>query len=220
MNTPNTTAPSRIDFSSLNPKQIEDVVDIGLRHRTGMKPKDYLKHWLFIGRHFGFATHDDSWGEFEKEFAIIIKRLVMAERPASPQQVPVRSAETDNDGVLTDGRNIHLGNGWNFRVKECAGDYRVQLVDRNGSPLLEGWMSDPDVAAQEFVEAQPLATPSAGVEIAPEVLKQAQQLINELDNPLREAKIRNGLENLTATKFAREIVRLAASLRPKADSAA
>lgn len=89
MNPPDTprTNNGRIDFDALSPKQIEDVVDIGLRHRTGKKPTDYLKQWLFIGRHFGFATHDDSWGEFEKEFAIIIKRLVVAERGARPQPV-------------------------------------------------------------------------------------------------------------------------------------
>lgn len=71
---------TKIDFSLLSSHEIENIVDKGIRHRSGVKPYDYLKHWLFIARHFGFATHDDSWGEFEKEFAIIIKRLVSAER--------------------------------------------------------------------------------------------------------------------------------------------
>lgn len=71
---------TKIDFASLTGREIENIVDKGLRHKSGMQPYDYLKHWLFIGRHFGFATHDDSWGEFEKEFAIIIRRLVDAER--------------------------------------------------------------------------------------------------------------------------------------------
>lgn len=70
----------RINFTLLSTGEIENIVDKGLRHRSGVKPTDYLAHWLYIGRHFGFATHDDSWGEFEKEFAIIIKRLVSAER--------------------------------------------------------------------------------------------------------------------------------------------
>lgn len=71
---------TKIDFSLLSSHEIESIVDKGIRHRSGVKPYDYLKHWLYIARHFGFATHDDSWGEFEKEFAIIIKRLVSAER--------------------------------------------------------------------------------------------------------------------------------------------
>src|SRR5258706_963435 len=69
----------RIDFSKLTPNQIEVIVDIGLRHKNGVKHQDYLKHWLYIARHFAFATKDDSWGEFEKLFAIIISKLASAE---------------------------------------------------------------------------------------------------------------------------------------------
>lgn len=67
-------------FELLSTTEIENQVDIGLRHRRGAKPYDYLAHWLSVARHFAYATRDDSWGEFEKEFAIIIKRLVTAER--------------------------------------------------------------------------------------------------------------------------------------------
>lgn len=78
------------------------------------------------------------------------------------------------------------------------------------------WSAFVDKLAQTIatLEAQPPTAPSAGV-LDPEVLKDAQQLIAELDNPLREARVRNGLQSLTATRFAREIVRLAASHRPK-----
>jgi hypothetical protein len=76
----NVSLTEKIDFSLLSDGEIENIVDKGLRHRSGKKPYDYLEHWLYIGRHFAYATHDDSWGEFEKEFAIIIKRLVSAER--------------------------------------------------------------------------------------------------------------------------------------------
>lgn len=62
------------------PKEIEDLVDIGLRHRKGKEPYDYLEQWLKVGRCFAYATKDDSWGEFEKLFSIIIKRVVLAER--------------------------------------------------------------------------------------------------------------------------------------------
>src|SRR5512143_1714494 len=59
--------------------EIERLVDAGLRHRPNVDRFDFLKQWLRVGRMFGYATHDDSWGEFEKEFAIIITRVVRAE---------------------------------------------------------------------------------------------------------------------------------------------
>lgn len=77
----------RIDFTLLSTGEIENIVDKGLRHRNGLFPADYLKHWLWVARHFGYATHDDSWGEFEKEFSIIIRRLVVAERELEAMKV-------------------------------------------------------------------------------------------------------------------------------------
>lgn len=63
-----------------DPGLLEKACDAGLRHQTPRaQPTDYLKAWLKISRDFGYATRDDSWGEFEKEFAIIIRRLVVAE---------------------------------------------------------------------------------------------------------------------------------------------
>lgn len=59
--------------------KIERLVDRGFRHQSDQSPMQYLEHFLRVGRHFGYATHDDSWGEFEKEYAIIIRRLIMAE---------------------------------------------------------------------------------------------------------------------------------------------
>lgn len=61
-------------------KEIEDWVDRGLRHKAGVEPYDYLKHWCEVARYFTYATQDTTWGEFEKEFAIVIRRLVIAER--------------------------------------------------------------------------------------------------------------------------------------------
>lgn len=67
-------------LKSATPGEIEQWADIGLRHKTGIKPEDRLRRFITIARNFGYATRDDSWGEFEKEFCIIIKRLVVAER--------------------------------------------------------------------------------------------------------------------------------------------
>jgi len=58
---------------------IENLIDTGIRHKEA-KPEDYLRHWLEIGRCFGYATKDGSWGEFEKEFTIIVTRMLKAEK--------------------------------------------------------------------------------------------------------------------------------------------
>lgn len=67
-------------LQNATPREIEDWVDKGFRHKSGATLHDAFTHWLSVARHFGYATHDDSFGEFEKEFSIIIKRMVMAER--------------------------------------------------------------------------------------------------------------------------------------------
>lgn len=67
-------------LANATPGEIENWADIGLRHKSGVEPADRLHRFLNIARHFGYATRDESWGEFEKEFCIIIKRLVVAER--------------------------------------------------------------------------------------------------------------------------------------------
>lgn len=53
--------------------------NLGIRHKSGANPHDYLKAFLPIARHFAYATQDDSWGEFEKEFGHIVCRLIDAE---------------------------------------------------------------------------------------------------------------------------------------------
>lgn len=67
-------------LANATPGEIETWADIGLRHKTGVKPEERLRRFITIARNFGYATRDDSWGEFEKEFCIMVKRLVVAER--------------------------------------------------------------------------------------------------------------------------------------------
>lgn len=67
-------------LANATPGEINNWADIGLRHKSGVKPEDRLSRFINIARHFGYATRDDSWGEFEKMFCIIITRLVVAER--------------------------------------------------------------------------------------------------------------------------------------------
>lgn len=58
---------------------IHEYVDAGVRHKSGATPTDFLKSFLRVSRELGYATRDDSWNEFEKEFTIIVMRAVMAE---------------------------------------------------------------------------------------------------------------------------------------------
>ena len=91
---------------SLLPGDIEKAVDIGLRHRSpASMPNgynatfDYLKHWIRIGRAFAYATQDDSWGEFEKLFAIIVRRMIVAERRVSFMREKFRELASQLDAV-------------------------------------------------------------------------------------------------------------------------
>lgn len=60
--------------------QLENIVDRGVRHKNNVTDRDYLLSFLRISRPLAYATHDESWGEFEKEFAIIVGRMIKAER--------------------------------------------------------------------------------------------------------------------------------------------
>ena len=64
------------------PDDIEDFANADLRHKSGVKPEEYLKHWLKCLRPFGYATRDDSWGELEKLFSISYRNMVIARRKA------------------------------------------------------------------------------------------------------------------------------------------
>ena len=60
--------------------EIEDFVDAGLRHKSEATIDDALAHWLRVARLFAYATEDGTWAEFEKLFAIIIRKMIVAER--------------------------------------------------------------------------------------------------------------------------------------------
>lgn len=58
-----------------NWRKIEEIANADLRHKTDSTPIDYLTHWCNVARNFAYATKDYTWGEFEKEFAILIKQV-------------------------------------------------------------------------------------------------------------------------------------------------
>jgi hypothetical protein len=69
-----------IDVFKVPSKDLENVIDRGIRHKSGATPTDFLNSFLRISRPLAYATQDDSWGEFEKHFTIIVRRMVRAER--------------------------------------------------------------------------------------------------------------------------------------------
>ena len=79
--------------------KIEHMVDFGLRHKKGT-PYEYLENWLMVARLFGIATKDDSWGEFEKEFSIIIRRLIIGETPFQDTSKGEEVVQTRTDVIV------------------------------------------------------------------------------------------------------------------------
>jgi hypothetical protein len=55
---------------------VENMFDVGHRHRNGKQPGDYLMSWLSMLRPFAYATKDDSWGELEKLISIVMNNYV------------------------------------------------------------------------------------------------------------------------------------------------
>lgn len=76
---------------------VENMFDVGHRHRNGKQPRDYLMSWLSMFRPFAYATKDDSWSELEKLISITMNNyvqiLVKAEKARAAQTLKER-----NDG--------------------------------------------------------------------------------------------------------------------------
>lgn len=72
----------------------EDLFDLGLRHKSGKRPYDYLVAWLGMLRPFAYATRDDSWGEMEKLLCIVMRNYVRVSAAA----IRARSALSNATG--------------------------------------------------------------------------------------------------------------------------
>ncbi len=68
-----------VEFSTLTHQGIIQLVDRHL-HNKRVTPEEYLRHWLWVIRHFVISEQDNSWDEFEAAFAFLIAKLVMAEK--------------------------------------------------------------------------------------------------------------------------------------------
>jgi len=84
-----------VDYKNMTTGDLERWADGEVRHdpKRSREPFEYLKHWLNVGRSFAYATPDDSWGEFEKLFSIIIRRLVVAERQTEEARSALRAID-------------------------------------------------------------------------------------------------------------------------------
>lgn len=84
-------------YTGTEPLDVENMFDVGHRHRNGKQPRDYLMSWLSMFRPFAYATKDDSWGELEKLISITMNNyvqiLVKAEKVRAAQTLKDR-----NDG--------------------------------------------------------------------------------------------------------------------------
>ena len=73
---------------------IEAVVDQGIRFRQAPRPKDYLDGFLAIARQMAEPSlTDNSWGEAERAFTIMVRRMVVAERRVSVLEAQVAALE-------------------------------------------------------------------------------------------------------------------------------
>ena len=73
---------------------LEAVIDQGFRFRDRPRPKDYLDGFLNIARQMAEPIlTDDAWGEAERAFTIMVRRMVVAERRVSVLEAQVASLE-------------------------------------------------------------------------------------------------------------------------------
>lgn len=85
-------------YQFIDPADIEDVFDAGLRHKMGVKPTDYLTKWLGMFRNFSYATKDDSWGELEKEIMIVLRNYVRLISGVNRAREALRLLDARGDG--------------------------------------------------------------------------------------------------------------------------
>jgi hypothetical protein len=67
-------------LSEVPDEYLEAVIDQGIRHRSNPKPVDYLNGFLRIARMQSDTPQDGTWGEAERAVAVIVRRMLVAER--------------------------------------------------------------------------------------------------------------------------------------------
>lgn len=63
-------------------RELVQKIDKGLRHRSGVKQSDFVKHYCSVFRGSAYATRDDSWNEFEKLITHVLGMYMYQQRRA------------------------------------------------------------------------------------------------------------------------------------------
>ena len=80
---------------------LEAVIDQGIRFRDRPRPKDYLDGFLAISRQMAEANQtDNSWGEAERGFVVMVRRMLVAERRVAVLEAQVASLEDQLEAAL------------------------------------------------------------------------------------------------------------------------
>ena len=84
--------------------ELQDAINFNLRHSNGKDAHDYLMNFLVVARQYGFATQDDSWGELEKELAIVFRNLEQSRRfiDSSIHAIILAGDEREYDEIYDD----------------------------------------------------------------------------------------------------------------------
>lgn len=90
-------------LSQVPDEYVEAVVDQGIRHRINPQPAEYLAGFLRVARPFADVPQDGTWGEAERIFAIMARRMVVAERRAAALEAQVADLQTQLAAALAGG---------------------------------------------------------------------------------------------------------------------
>jgi hypothetical protein len=79
---------------------VEAVLDNGIRFQAAARPSHYLAAFLKVARQVAdTAPQDNSWGEAERGFVIMVRRMIVAERRWAELQVQVTALQNQVNGL-------------------------------------------------------------------------------------------------------------------------
>ena len=90
-------------LSQVPDEYVEAVVDQGIRHGHNPQPADYLAGFLRVARPFASVPQDGTWGEAERIFAIMARRMVVAERQVAVLEAQVSDLQAQLVAALAGG---------------------------------------------------------------------------------------------------------------------
>ncbi len=92
-----------LPLSEVPDEYVEAVVDQGIRHRAGAQASDYLEGFLRVARPFAAVPQDGTWGEAELIVAIVVRRVVVAERRCAVLEAQVSDLQAQLAAAIAAG---------------------------------------------------------------------------------------------------------------------